>query len=137
MQRVSLFLLGMIFAGAAFSHPFDERALMETHVSVVSDTDIVLTILYSFSNAASSYTEVYKLDANQDGKVSIAERDKRMTALGQERLDNMELKIGGRRVKLAIDPKSFECLDLGSPDNDFSSPNGFKTEKLRLGYAIG
>ncbi len=137
MVRVLLMFLCLAFAGAALAHPFDDRALMNTNVSIVSDTQVDVTVLYNFTNAASSYTEVYKLDANQDGFVSLAERDKRMTKLAEERLDNMELKVGGRRVKLAIDPKSFECLDLGNPAKDFSGPDTFPTEKLWLGYALG
>ena len=113
MVRVLLMFLCLAFAGAALAHPFDDRALMNTNVSIVSDTQVDVTVLYNFTNAASSYTEVYKLDANQDGFVSLAERDKRMTKLAEERLDNMELKVGGRRVKLAIDPKS--CLLYTSP----------------------
>lgn len=129
--------LSVILAGAACAHPFDDRALMNTNVSIVSDTEVVVTVLYSFTSVPSSYTEVFKLDENHDGFVTLAERDKRMNKLAEERLDNMELKIGGRRVKLAIDTTSFQCLDMAHVDRDFSGAQSFPTERVQLGYALG
>lgn len=137
MRHALTLLLSTCLAQAALAHPFDDRALMHTNLAIVNDRDLVLTILYNFTGAASSYTELYKLDANQDGFVTLAERDKRMLALAQERLDNVELKINGRRVKLNIDSSSFQCLDMDHPDRDFSGPQSFPTERVWLGYAMG
>lgn len=119
MRHALILLFSAMLAAVAVAHPFDDRALMHTNLAIVNDRDLVVTILYNFTGAASSYTEVWKLDANQDGFVTLTERDKRLLALAQERLDNVELKINGKRVKLSIDSRSFQCLDMDHPDRDF------------------
>lgn len=136
MRAAASLLVALILASVAGAHPFDDRALMQTNCHIVSDRELVISILYNFTGAASSYTEVWKLDANHDGRVTLEERDKRMMALAQERLDNMELKVGGKRVKLVVDPASFQCLDMSNPERDFSGPDTFPTDRVWLGYAM-
>jgi|GEM_PF-3529524 len=137
MRNALICILFTTMAAGAAAHPFDDRALMHTNLAIVNDRDVVLTILYNFTGAAASYTELWKLDSNQDGFVSLAERDKRMLALAQERLDNVELKINGKRLKLNIDPRSFQCLDMDHPERDFSGEQSFPTDRASLGYAMG
>lgn len=137
MRHALILLFSAMLAAVAVAHPFDDRALMHTNLAIVNDRDLVVTILYNFTGAASSYTEVWKLDANQDGFVTLTERDKRLLALAQERLDNVELKINGKRVKLSIDSRSFQCLDMDHPDRDFSGAQTFPTERAWLGFAMG
>jgi len=126
------------FAADLGAHPFDDRADMITHLSVTGERQLEISVFYYFSTVPASYIEAaFKLDADKNGTVTVAERDKRLGELALDRLDNMDLQANGKRLKLVVDPTKYQCIDLANPDNDFSSADGFKSERVRLGYALG
>ncbi|MBV6516258.1 MAG: hypothetical protein HPKKFMNG_01922 [Planctomycetes bacterium] len=137
MRLAALCVLAGLLASTAAAHPFDDRADMITHIAVTADRKLHVTVLYYFATVPASYVEArFKLDADRNDKITSEERDKRLAELAQERLDNMDMSVHGRRVRLVNDARRNECFDLNNPENDFSAPGGFSVVNVRLGYAL-
>lgn len=128
----------LLFGGALWAHPFDDRADMIVELILTRDKakveHITLTVQYRYEGVFASYNELQSADTNKDQRISVAERDARYRELAGDLIAATRLSMRGEAVKLVPVYEAFEFVNMNNPDDSVHNPGGMQVQDCRIGY---
>jgi ABC-type nickel/cobalt efflux system permease component RcnA len=134
-------LLALAGASALEAHPFDDKVDMVVEFYLDRDAatqteSIRVDVLYFYDGFFSSYVELQALDLDNDGRVTIQERDARYRVLATDLIKTLKLTLRDQPMKLIPQYDDFELVDMSNPDNSASNPSGMVVKDARIGYTF-
>jgi hypothetical protein len=122
-------LLALAGASALGAHPFDDKVDMVVEFYLDRDAatqteSIRVDVLYFYDGFFGSYVELQALDLDNDGRVTLKERDARYRVLATDLIKTLKLTLRNEPMKLIPRYEHFELVDMSNPDNSASNPSG-------------
>jgi len=121
------------------AHPFDESANMVIEIVLRHDDrtgeqSMRLDLIFRYDSRLASFMEAGELDKNEDGRITLDERDERFFELADEMTPIFVIQAAGQKARAVPRIEQWRLTDLDKPDDSVYTAAGLDRFNIRIGY---